>query len=210
MNKLKHTLKYNNDNYIVSREIYKNKRGKSYLFKNEKNKIIVRFLSEEGMNCELYAYERLKALNLKIPHLLEVNEKEKYIVKEHIMGESAEKYITDGRISEEVLIKLFAMAEKLNSDNLNGNYKPCNYVIDKLDVYYINYEVIPYSEIYDFRNTGIFYWIYDEKDLDEKYRKFLEGNESFELGRGMKELRDRRDMIYMAYIKWKHKISLGR
>ena len=210
MENIKQTLKYGKDNYIISKEVYSNNRGKSYLYKNEKNKIIVRFLNEEGMNCELYAYERLKALGVRIPKLLEKNEKENYLIKEYIQGVNAVDYIEKGMLSEEIMLKLFAMSEKLNSDNLNANYKPHNYMIDKLDVVYINYEVIPYSEEFDFRNTGIFYWIYDSNDKDKSYLEFLEGNEPFRMAYKYKALKDKRDVIYMAYIKWKHKINLRR
>lgn len=210
MKGIKQTLKYGKDNYIISKEVYSNNRGKSYLYKNEKNKIIVRFLTEEGMNCELYAYERLKALGIRIPKLLERNEKENYLIKEFIDGVSAIEYIEKGMLSEEILLKLFAMSEKLNSDNLNANYKPHNYMIDRMDVVYINYEVIPYSEEYDFRNTGIFYWIHNHENKDEKYTEFLEGNEPFRMVNKYKALKDKRDVIYMAYIKWKHKITLRR
>jgi tRNA A-37 threonylcarbamoyl transferase component Bud32 len=210
MEGIKQTLKYGKDNYIISKEVYSNDRGKSYLYKNEKNKIIVRFLSEEGMNCELYAYERLKALGIKIPKLLDKNEKENYIVKEHVQGVSAVEYIEKGMLSEEILLKLFAMSEKLNSDNLNANYKPCNYIVDKMDVIYINYEVIPYNEKFDFRNTGIFYWIYNYDKKDRNYLEFLEGSKPFEMAPEYKPFKDKRDIIYMAYIKWKHRISLRR
>lgn len=210
MEGIKQTLKYGKDNYIISKEVYSNNRGKSYLYKNEKNKIIVRFLTEEGMNCELYAYERLKALGIRMPKLLEKNEKENYLIKEFIDGVNAVDYIEKGMLSEEVLLKLFAMSEKLNSDNLNANYKPYNYMIDRMDVIYINYEVIPYSEEYDFRNTGIFYWLYNKEIKDKSYTEFLEGNEPFRMAYKYKTIKDKRDVIYMAYIKWKHKITLRR
>ena len=54
--------------------------------------------------------------------------------------------------------KLHSMCVLLYAANTNINYFPTNFVVQKEEIYYIDFEYIEYMDEWNFENWGIKYW----------------------------------------------------
>lgn len=178
--------------------------GKGFIFRNEAgDKVVYKELSKEEYNHELYSYERLNSLDISIPKLIENNDDELYIIKEYIEGDSPLKLIAQEKLEKNHLLALFKLAELLNSDNLDINYFPNNFVFKNNSLIYVYYHVVPYNETNNFRDNGIYYWI-----NSIGVRKYLDNNPNYLIKNGKaivpSGLLEAREDIFRDYIKWKH------
>jgi len=130
------------------------------------------------------------------------------VLKEYIEGDDVLELIKDDKLKKELYIELLKYSELLNSDNLNIDYFPVNFVLKGSELFYINYKVFPYTEELNLRNWGIFYWI-----NNEGIKRYLDtGDEYFINNKGEKMpvitdfLKNKRDDIYREYVIWKHEI----
>jgi hypothetical protein len=64
------------------------------------------------------------------------------------------------------------MESELKENNINIDYFPSNFIINETGVYYIDYEINPYTEQWNFRNWGIYYWLNGNGFKLFKKRKF--------------------------------------
>ncbi len=194
----------NNEKYLFLKDLEEDFGGKGLIFSNKKgNKIVYKELSKEEYNHELYSYERLTSLDIAIPKLIEHNDKNLYIIKEYIEGISPLKLIAEEKLEKKVLLSLFKLAELLNSDNLDINYFPTNFIYKNNSLIYVYYHVKSYNESTTFRDNGIYYWI-----NVIGVRKFLDNNPNY-LIKGEKAiipfgLVEKKEDIFREYITWKH------
>jgi len=148
----------------------KGKSGYSHLVRNGQNKMVLKIMHDEEnpfysfgddkLGPELRAYEILNGLDINLPRLLEYDRDRNYLLKRYIDGEVAGNVIAGGKINDEVLIFLFEMSETLTRKGFNIDYFPMNFVITPDNrLFYIDYEINPYSDEWNLLNWGIYYWI---------------------------------------------------
>ena len=201
------------ETYILVKELNRVNNGIFYLYTKESSKVVIKELinktDEEGqfeIDKELYSYERLESLGIYIPKMTGYNREENIVIKEYLEGKDILGLSRDGGLSKDNFLELLRYAELLNSDNLNIDYFPNNFIMKEEKLFYINYKVFPYTEELNLRNWGIYYWI-----NSSGMRQYMEtGDESKINIIGEKnpiitdELNEKRDEIYLKYVEWKY------
>lgn len=204
------------ETYIFIKELNKVNNGTFYLYGNGSLKVVIKELinqvDDEGqleIDKELYSYERLKSLGIYMPKLMGYNREENIMIKEYLEGKDLLGLIRDEKLSKDNFFELLKYAELLNSDNLNIDYFPNNFILKEGKLFYINYKVFPYSEELNLRNWGIYYWI-----NNSGIKKYMETeNEDAINIKGEKnpiitdQLNQKRDKIYLEYIEWKYTLD---
>ena len=201
------------ETYILVKELNRVNNGIFYLYTKESSKVVIKELinkiDEEGqfeIDKELYSYERLESLGIYIPKMTGYNREENIVIKEYLEGKDILGLIRGGGLSKDNFLELLRYAELLNSDNLNIDYFPNNFIMKDEKLFYINYKVFPYTVELNLRNWGIYYWI-----NSSGMRQYMEtGDESKINIIGKKnpiitdELNEKRDEIYLKYVEWKY------
>lgn len=109
---------------------------------------------------EVAAYERLLALDVPVPALLEANYEREYLLKDYVDGPVAARAIAGGSLPDAALAALFAIANRVEPQGVNLDYFPNNFVIDGAgELMYIDYEINPYTTEWNLANWGIWYWV---------------------------------------------------
>ena len=157
----------NGKNYRIIRLLGHGKGGYSYLAEADGMQAVLKQIHHEP--CDYYAfgnkieaekrdYVKLKEAGIRIPQMLDIDEKAERIVKEYIDGETIFDLVRDGRSAELYLDQVREMAEMARRAGLNIDYFPTNFVIRNGLIWYIDYECNDYMEEWDFEHWGIRYW----------------------------------------------------
>lgn len=152
----------------IIKNIGKGKSGYSYLADAGNDIVVFKLMhsepcpyyhfSDNKVKLEEQAFGVLSKLNIPIPELLFCNSERNYLIKTYIEGLPAPDFFLDNAPSEVILKQLFSISTKLKRNNLNIDYFPSNFVISSNQLYYIDYEVNPYSFEWSLENWGIYYW----------------------------------------------------
>ena len=160
-------LTLNKKEYRVIRLLGKGKGGYSYLVTDGAGEYVLKQIHHEPCDyyqfgdklaSELRDYERLKALGIPLPVLLEVDEKQERILKEYIAGDTVDRLVKEERMEEGYFRQMEDMCRQLYSANLNIDYFPTNFVVREGKLYYIDFECNEYQSQWDFENWGNKYW----------------------------------------------------
>jgi len=157
------------DSVEIIKELGKGKSGISYLakymnseviFKEMHNEIVSYYKFEKPkIELELAAYEVLKKQNINIPELLEYDEHNGYLIKEYIEGNTITESIIKSKLSDDIMLLALKWEEVLKNEDINIDYYPSNFVLKNDELYYIDYEYNKYSDEWNFRNWGLYYWL---------------------------------------------------
>ncbi len=156
-------LDVNGKPYEVIRLLGKGKGGYSYLVTDGIGEFVLKQIHHEPCDyyqfgdklaSELSDYEKLNALHIPMPRLLEVDREQERILKEYVNG----PVVSELSVSEEMLLQMKAMCAILYANSLNIDYYPTNFVWQNQTLYYIDYECNPYMEQWDFEHWGRQYW----------------------------------------------------
>ena len=125
------------EKYEFIRELYKVTNGMFYLYKIGNEEVVVKKLDKitdsEGqfeIDKDLYSYKRLNSLDINIPKLLGYSREENLVVKEYLKGRDVLGFIKEGTLDENIYFELLKYSELLNSDNLNIDYFPNNFILE--------------------------------------------------------------------------------
>ncbi len=160
-------LELNGRTFSVVRLLGKGKGGYSYLVSDGTQKYVLKQIHHEPcayytfgdkLASELADYDRLRALELPMPRLLEVDARQERILKEYIDGPTIYELVLEDRMKPEYLEQVHAMCARLYPGGLNIDYFPTNFVVQEERLYYIDYECNPYMEQWDFEHWGAVYW----------------------------------------------------
>ena len=157
----------NGKSYRIIRLLGHGKGGYSYLAEADGMQAVLKQIHHEP--CDYYAfgnkieaekrdYVRLKEAGVRIPQMLDIDEKAERIVKEFIDGETVFDLVRNGRSAEPYLGQVREMAEQARKAGLNIDYFPTNFVIRDGLIWYVDYECNEYMEKWDFEHWGIRYW----------------------------------------------------
>lgn len=157
----------NGKEYDVLRFLGKGKGGYSYLVTDGDNQYVLKQIHHEPcdyyqfgdkLGAELRDYDRLRALGLRMPTLLDVDNQQERILKEYIDGPTVSELVERGEMKDEYIRQMASIADHLRHQGLNIDYYPTNFVLRDGTLYYIDFECNEYMDQWSFENWGIQYW----------------------------------------------------
>ncbi len=160
-------LTVNGKSFKVAGLLGKGKGGYSYLVTDGERELVIKQIHHEPcdyyqfgnkLESELRDYERLKAVGIPMPRLLDSDVTEERILKEYIPGETAADIIKRGEMRGEYIDQVREMCKLLYAAKINIDYYPTNFVLNGGRLFYIDYECNEYMEEWDFEHWGINQW----------------------------------------------------
>lgn len=157
----------NGKDYDVLQLLGKGKGGYSYLVTDGGNQYVLKQIHHEPcdyyqfgdkLGTELRDYDRLRALGLRMPTLLDVDHQQERILKEYIDGPTVSELVEQGELKDEYIRHMASIADYLHQQGLNIDYYPTNFVLRDGTLYYIDFECNEYMDQWSFENWGIQYW----------------------------------------------------
>ena len=156
-------FKLNGRTYAVIRFLGKGKGGYSYLVTDGMGRYTLMkihhepcdyYTFEDKLGSELGDYERLRAVGIPMPELLEVDREQEIILKEYIDGPSIYELVRKGEMIPDYYHQVRAMCARLYPVGLNIDYFPTNFIVQEGKLFYIDYECNEYMERWDFEHWG--------------------------------------------------------
>ena len=152
----------------VKKHIGKGKGGNSYLATFENRQVVYKKMHYESndtytfesnkLQSELRDYKILKSIGITMPNLIYHNDKEQFLIKEYINGQTIAEIVGENKLKDIYVKQMFDMCKQLYAQDLNIDYFPPNFVVENDILYYIDFECNNYMEEWDFENWGIYFW----------------------------------------------------
>lgn len=171
-------LNVNDKEYKIIRLLGKGKGGYSYLASDGSRKYVLKQIHHEPcdyyqfgnkIEAEISDYKRLKETGIRIPEMYDVDREKERILKEYIEGDTIYDLILQDNMKDTYFEQIKAMCSRLYPANMNIDYFPTNFVVQKGELFYIDFECNAYMEEWNFENWGIKYWSKTPEFL--QYRK---------------------------------------
>lgn len=160
--------------YEIIQTLGQGKTGTAYLVKKNNSQFVLKKMNEqtedpqktvEIFNGEKYCYERMSKIGKGIPKLFEFDEKNHFLVKEYIQGETAatlathDAFCKDG-LTENHFRQILDMSRRFKKVGIHVDYFPTNFIYTNSgELYCIDYECYDYNSEWDFEHWGIYYWL---------------------------------------------------
>jgi len=157
----------NGKEYKAEKLLGKGKGGYSYLVYDKSGYYVLKQIHHEPcdyynfgnkLEAEINDYNRLKAVGIKIPEMLDVDVKSERILKTYIDGDTIYELVLKDKMKPVYIERIRSMCALLYAANINIDYFPTNFVVQGEDIYYIDFECNGYSDEWNFENWGIKYW----------------------------------------------------
>lgn len=167
--------------YTIIKLLGKGKGGYSYLVQKDNCKYVLKQIHHEPcsyyqfgdkLQSEIRDYDRLRAIGINIPKMLEVDVGQERILKEYIEGDTIFELVKNDRMEEKYIEKIKEMCEALYPAKTNIDYFPTNFIPQDGSLYYIDYECNDYMAEWNFENWGVKYW-----SKTPEFLEYLENNE---------------------------------
>ncbi len=153
--------------FAVQRLLGHGKGGYSYLVTDGEGEYVLKQIHHEP--CEYYQfgdkiaaelgdYERLSAIGIPMPKLLDVDREQERILKEYIPGDTIDHLVKHDRMKEDYIRQMEEMCRLLYPAGTNIDYFPTNFVVRDGQLLYVDYECNDYMEQWNFENWGVKYW----------------------------------------------------
>ena len=161
------SMEVNGRPYEVVRLLGHGKGGYSYLVRDGEQAYVLKQIHHEPcsyytfgdkLQSELRDYARLRALGIRMPELIDVDEAQERLLKAYVEGETIAALVEQGAMQPAYTEQVCAMCDVLYAAGLNIDYYPTNFVVQDGLLYYIDYECNPYMEKWDFDHWGKQYW----------------------------------------------------
>lgn len=160
-------LTLNGTEYAILRLLGKGKGGYTWLAQRDGVQYALKQIHHEP--CDYYAfgdklaaelgdYERLSALSVPIPRLLDVDRGRERLLKELLPGETIYRLVLRGAVEPWHLAQVRALSQSLREAGLNIDWFPTNFMCRDGTLYYVDYECNGYMEEWSFENWGVRYW----------------------------------------------------
>ncbi len=157
----------NDNEYRIVKLLGKGKGGYSYLAQDGAKQYVLKQIHYEPcdyyqfgnkIEAEIRDYERLKAIGIKMPAMLDVDVKNERILKEYIEGDTIYELVLQDKMKADYVEQVRGMCALLYAAHTNIDYFPTNFVVQNEELYYIDFECNDYMEEWNFENWGIRYW----------------------------------------------------
>ena len=161
------TMTVNGKPFSVIRLLGKGKGGYSYLVTDGSQESVLKQIHHEPcayyqfgnkMEAELRDYQRLRAIGIPMPAMLDVDLENERILKEYVAGDTIYDLVLRDQMRPEYVEQVQAMCRLLYPANTNIDYFPTNFVVRGNQLVYIDFECNDYMEQWNFENWGIQYW----------------------------------------------------
>lgn len=165
--KIKKMLTVNEKPYKIIKLLGKGKGGYSYLVTDGQKQYTLKQIHHEPcsyyqfgnkIEAEINDYNKLKAIGIKMPEMIEVDIDKERILKEYIDGDTIYSMVLYDKMKDDYINQLKEMCELLYPNHTNIDYFPTNFIVQDGIMYYIDYECNDYMEEWNFENWGIKYW----------------------------------------------------
>lgn len=157
----------NDKEYQIVKLLGKGKGGYSYLVRNGMKQYVLKQIHHEPcdyyqfgnkIEAEINDYNRLKAIGILMPAMLDVDRATERILKEYIDGDTIYQLILQDKMQQDYIDQLRRMCSLLYAANTNIDYFPTNFVVQDGLLYYIDFECNNYMAEWNFENWGVKYW----------------------------------------------------
>lgn len=112
----------------------------------------------DKLAAELRDYQRLAALGVPLPKLLDVDREEELLLKELLPGETIYRLALRDGVEPWHWKQVRALSHLLREAGLNIDWFPTNFMCRDGLLYYVDYECNPYMEEWSFERWGVRYW----------------------------------------------------
>lgn len=153
--------------FSVKKLLGKGKGGYSYLVTDGAGEYVLKQIHHEPCDyytfgdklaSELRDYERLRAIGVPMPCLLDVDREQERILKEYIPGDTIDCLVKEDRMEERYYRQMEELCRLLYPVNTNIDYFPTNFVVKEGLLYYVDFECNDYMEAWDYHHWGKQYW----------------------------------------------------
>ena len=160
-------MEVNHRDYQVLGLLGKGKGGYSYLVTDGSSQFVLKQIHHEPcdyyqfgnkMEAELRDYDRLKAVGIPMPEMLDADMENERILKEYVEGETVYTLVCRDEMHPDYESQVRKMCDLLYPAGINIDYFPTNFVVREGRLWYIDYECNDYMEQWDFDHWGIRYW----------------------------------------------------
>lgn len=157
----------NGKDYQVVKLLGHGKGGYSYLVTDGAGEYVLKQIHHEPcdyytfgdkLQSELRDYERLMAVGVPMPRMLDVDIGQERILKEYIPGDTIYELVKKDEMREEYVSQMRTICGRLYPAGLNIDYFPTNFVVCGRQIIYVDYECNGYMDEWNFENWGIQYW----------------------------------------------------
>ena len=160
-------LTLNGREYAVLRLLGRGKGGYTWLAQRDGARYALKQIHHEP--CEYYQfgdklaaelgdYERLSALGVPLPRLLDVDRAGELLLKELLPGETVYQLVLRGAVEPWHWAQVRALSQSLRGTGLNLDWFPTNFIGREGTLYYVDYECNPYMDQWSFESWGVRYW----------------------------------------------------
>ena len=153
--------------YTVVRLLGKGKGGYSYLVEREGRPYVLKQIHHEPcayyqfgdkLQSELNDYQRLLAIGVPMPQMLDVDRENERILKEYIDGDTVYRLVAEDRLPDWCIPQIEALCIRLYAATTNIDYFPTNFIPRDGTLFYVDYECNNYMDEWNFANWGVKYW----------------------------------------------------
>lgn len=153
--------------YAILRLLGKGKGGYSYLAERDGMQYVLKQLHHEP--CDYYQfgdklaaeridYDRLRAANIPVPQMIDVDAPHERILKAYIPGPTIFDLVREDNMRPEYLVQVRALSDRARAAGLNLDWFPTNFVPHGGTLWYVDYECNAYMPEWSFETWGIRYW----------------------------------------------------
>ena len=171
-------LRVNGKEYAVLRLLGKGKGGYTWLAERDGARYALKQIHHEPCDyyqfgdklaAELRDHQRLSALRVPIPALLDVDRAAERLLKELIPGETIYQLVLRDALEPWHLEQVRSLSGALRAQGLNLDWFPTNFMCRDGTLYYVDYECNGYMDQWSFEEWGVRYWSrtpdFDSTDL---------------------------------------------
>lgn len=160
-------MQVNGREFSIIKLLGKGKGGYSYLSSDGQRQYVLKQIHHEPCDyyqfgnkiaAEIRDYGRLRSVGIRMPEMIDVDVPQERILKEYIEGETIYDLVRADQMKTEYLEQVKEMCRLLYAAHINIDYFPTNFVVQKDELYYIDYECNDYMAEWNFENWGIKYW----------------------------------------------------
>lgn len=157
----------NGNEYNIRKLLGKGKGGYSYLADDGIKEYVLKQIHHEPcdyyqfgnkIEAEVHDYERLQKIGIRMPKLIDVDREQERILKEYIAGDTVYQMVLEDRMESAYVEQMRRMCALLYAADTNIDYFPTNFVVQKGELYYVDYECNDYMDEWNFENWGVKYW----------------------------------------------------
>lgn len=161
------TMQVNEKELSVIRLLGKGKGGYSYLVSDGTKQSVLKQIHHEPcdyyqfgnkIEAEINDHKRLKRIGIRMPELFDVDIENERVWKEYIDGDTIFDLVLRDQMKPHYIEQVRYMCRLLYAADTNIDYFPTNFVVQRGELYYIDYECNDYMDEWNFENWGVKYW----------------------------------------------------